>query len=71
VQANILDRCPDNRYAAGLRGEHINLIGALSHIAKQPFDGIGGLNVPMHRQGEVIKGVSISDPAFCTLRFLK
>jgi hypothetical protein len=33
MQVDILDRSPDNREATGLGGEHINLIGALSHIA--------------------------------------
>ncbi len=35
VQANILDGGPDDRQATGLCGEHINLIGALAHIAEQ------------------------------------
>jgi len=32
VQANVLDRGPDNREATRLRRKHINLIGALPHI---------------------------------------
>jgi hypothetical protein len=55
VQADILDRCPDNRQATGLRCEHVNLVGALPHIAEQAFDGIGGLNVAMHRLRELVK----------------
>ena len=35
MKADVLHRCPDNREATGLGGEHINLIGALSHIAEQ------------------------------------
>jgi len=55
VQTNVLDRGPDNRQATGLSGEHINLIGALPHIAKQTLNGIGGLNVSVHGGREVIK----------------
>ncbi len=55
MQADILDRCPDNRQATGLRCEHVNLVGALPHIAEQAFDGIGGLNVAMHRLRELVK----------------
>ena len=32
VQADILDRGPDNGQATGLRREHIDLVGALAHI---------------------------------------
>src|SRR5689334_25034601 len=38
VQADILDRGPDNRQATGLRRKHINLIGTLPHITEQTFD---------------------------------
>jgi hypothetical protein len=55
VQADILDGGPDNRQATILSGEHINLIGALPHEASQAFDGVGGLNVPVHRQRKRIK----------------
>ena len=55
MQADILDRGPDNRQATGLRREDIDLIGALSHIAEETFDGIGGLNVPMHGLQETHK----------------
>jgi len=55
VQTNVLDRGQDNRQATGLSGEHINLIGALPHIAKQTLNGIGGLNVSVHGGREVIK----------------
>jgi hypothetical protein len=48
VQADILDRRPENRQATVLRREDVNLIGALSHIAKQTFKGIGGQKMPMH-----------------------
>ena len=33
MQADILDGGPDNRQATILSGEHINLIGALPHVA--------------------------------------
>jgi hypothetical protein len=32
VQANVLDRGPDNREATGLGRKHVNLVGALAHI---------------------------------------
>ena len=55
VQTDILDGCPDNGQATGLGREHINLIGALPHIAEETFNGIGRLNVPMHRLRKRIK----------------
>ena len=55
MQANVLDSCPDNRYAARLRGKHINLIGALAHEAPQTFDRICGLNVSMQGSRELVK----------------
>ncbi len=33
MQADVLDGRPDNREATALRREHVDLIGALSHIA--------------------------------------
>ncbi len=32
MQADVLDRGPDNGQATGLSGEHVDLIGALPHI---------------------------------------
>ena len=55
VQANILDGGPDNGQTAGLHREHVNLIGALPHITEETLNGIGGLNVPMHRLRKRIK----------------
>jgi hypothetical protein len=55
VQADILDRGPHNRQATHLGGEDVNLIGALSHIAKQTFDGIGGLKVSVHHLRKRVK----------------
>ncbi len=55
VQADILDRSPDNRQATGLRCEHINLIRALPYIAKQAFNGIRCLNMPMHALRKIVK----------------
>ena len=49
------DRDPDNRQATVLRGEDIDLISALLHIAEEIFNGIGGLNVSMHRLRKRIK----------------
>ena len=48
MQADVLDDGPDNRDATRLRRTHINLIGALPYIAEETFNGVGGLNVPMH-----------------------
>lgn len=59
MQTDILDRSPDNGQAAGLRREDIDLISALAHIAEQAFNGIGGLNVAMHRLRKGIKGQQV------------
>ncbi len=59
MQTDILDGCPDDREATGLRGEHVDLIGALSHIAEQALNSIGGLNVSVHRGGELVKGQQV------------
>ena len=37
MQTNVLDRSPDNRQATRLRGEDVDLIGALPHIALRDF----------------------------------
>ena len=55
MQADILDRCPDNRQATGLRCEHINLMCALPHITEQTFDSIGRLNISVHGRWEFVK----------------
>src|ERR1700730_15926503 len=55
VQANILDRGPDNREATRLRRKYVNLIGTLPHIAEQTLNSIGGLNVSVHRRRKRIK----------------
>jgi hypothetical protein len=55
VQADVLDRGPDNRQATALGREDANLIGALAHIAEETLDRVGGLNVPMHRSRKIIK----------------
>ncbi len=59
MQANILDGGPDDRQTTGLRREHINLIGALTHIAEQTLNGIGGLNVSVHGGRKGIKGQEV------------
>jgi hypothetical protein len=56
VQADILDRGPDDAQATGLGGEHVDLIRALAHITKEAFNSIGGLNVSMHALRELVKG---------------
>ena len=55
MQTDVLDGRPDNGQTTGLRGEHINLIGALPHIAEEALNGIGGLNVSVHRLREPVK----------------
>ncbi len=47
MKTDILDGRPDNRQATGLGLEDVNLIGALSHEAKETFDSIRRLNVTM------------------------
>jgi hypothetical protein len=59
VQADILDGGPDDRQATGLRREHINLIGALTHEAPQTLNGIGRLNVAVQRGRKGIKGQEV------------
>jgi len=44
VETDILDCRPDNGEATGLCREHINLIGALAHIAKETFNGFDVIN---------------------------
>ncbi|HEX6477425.1 MAG TPA: hypothetical protein VF043_01175 [Ktedonobacteraceae bacterium] len=44
MQADVLDRHPDDGQAIGLRREHVNLIGTLPYIAEEAFDGVGGLD---------------------------
>jgi len=39
--SNALDRCPDDRQATHLGGEHVNLVGALTDVAEQTLDGVG------------------------------
>ena len=55
MQADILDRGPDNRQATALRREDVDLISTLAHITEQAFNGIGGLNVPVHALRKGIK----------------
>ena len=35
--------------------QHINLIGALPHVAEEAFDSIGGLNMSVHALRELVK----------------
>ena len=55
MQADILDRGPDNRQATVLSREDVDLISPLPHIAEETFNGISGLNVAMHRLRKRIK----------------
>ena len=55
MQTDVLDRGPDNCETTGLGREHINLIGALPHIAEQTLNGIGALNVAVHALRKGIK----------------
>ncbi len=56
MQSNALDSGPDDGQATHLGGEHVNLVGALTHVAKQALDGVGGANIAMHGLWEVVKG---------------
>ena len=56
MQADVLHRGPNNGQTTGFRGEHINLIGALLHIAEQTLNRIRGLNMPMHVLRKLVKG---------------
>ena len=74
MQTDILDRGPDYRQATGLCREHVNLVGALSHVAKQAFNGIGATNAPMHDLWEGINEVGsqrVTSPIDSEERFLK
>jgi hypothetical protein len=74
MQANVLDRCPDDGEATGLRREHVDLISALPHIAEQTFDGIGGLNMPMHGLRKLVNEVGsqrVASPIDSEERFSK
>ena len=55
VQTDVLDGGPDNRETTGLHREHINLIGVLPNSAEQTFDGIGGLNMSVHRLRKLVE----------------
>ena len=35
--------------------QHINLVSALPNIAEQTFDGIGCLNMPVHRFRQLVE----------------
>ncbi len=55
MKTDILHHGPDTSETTGFRCERINLIGALSHIAKKAFNGIGAANVAMPDQRFGIK----------------
>ena len=57
MQTDILDGRPDNGKATHLRRKHINLIGALPHIAEQTFDGVGRLNSAVHGHRKLVNEV--------------
>ncbi len=54
-QVDILHHSPDNGQTGRLRRKGVNLIGALAHIAKETFNGIGRANGAMHDRWESIK----------------
>jgi hypothetical protein len=54
-QADILHHRPDDRQAAGFGRKGVNLIGALPHIAKQAFNGVGTSDVAVHDRRKRIK----------------
>ncbi len=55
MQADVLDGRPDNRQATALCREHVDLIGALSHIAEETLNGVSGLNVSVHGDRKLVK----------------
>ncbi len=59
-QSDTLNRGPDDSEATHLRGEDVNLVGALPHIAKQALGSVGRSNVAIHRLREVIKGEGLA-----------
>ncbi len=74
VQADVLDRGPDNRKATRLRRKHINLISPLPHIAEQAFDGVGRLNMSMHGGREAVNEIGsqrVASPIDSEERFSK
>ena len=74
MQADILDRGPGNRQATFLGREDVDLIGTLAHITEQAFNGIGGLNVPVHALRKGINEVGsqrVASPIDSEERFSK
>ncbi len=59
MQVDILHGRPDDGQATHLSCEHANLIGVLPHVAKETFNGIGGLNVSVHGLREGIASTSM------------
>ena len=55
MQTDVLNRRPDNRETTRLRRKHIDLICPLSHVTKEALNGIGRLNVAVHRLRKVVK----------------
>jgi len=59
VQADILDRGPDNRQATVLGREDVDLISPLPHITEETLNRIGRLNMSMHAGRELVKGEGV------------
>jgi|SRR5579859_6986110 len=55
MKMDILHYSPDNSETTRLGCEGINLVSALPDIAEEAFDGIGALDVSMHRRGKGVK----------------
>ena len=55
-QVYILHDSPNNRQTRCLCREGVNLVRALSHIAKKTFNRIRGANITMHDWWKVVKG---------------
>jgi hypothetical protein len=55
VQADVLDRRPNNGETTRFCREHVDLIGVLPYIAEQAFNGVGRLNVAMHGDRKLVK----------------
>jgi hypothetical protein len=74
MQADVLNRCPDNGETTGLGREDVDLISTLPDIAEETLDRIGGLNVPVHRLRKGINEVGsqrVTSPIDSEERFSK
>jgi hypothetical protein len=55
-QRNGLDGGPDEGEATHLGSEDVDLVGALTNVAEQALNRVGGPDVAVHRLRKVVKG---------------